>query len=80
MNLLLKIEQVIGLVQLGLASGKAIVDAVKAGRAVVTEPSGEVLTAEDVLAHVRQAQDAALSVGDAAAGRIEDRATDEGGD
>jgi hypothetical protein len=70
MKLLMHIEQVIGLVQLGIASAQAIASAVKAGRMAVKGPVGTQLTAEDVLAHVKAAQDEALRVGEAAKGRI----------
>ena len=78
MNTLLKIEQVIGLVQLGLSSGKAIVDAVKAGRMRVQDAGGREMSADEVRSHVATAQAAALHTGDAAEGRIERRHEGEG--
>lgn len=83
-GLILKLQQVGQLVQLGLVSGKAIVDAFKAGRvAVERDDSDAPATADEVRAAVERAQNEALATGDAAAGRIEDRHrpdVDQGGD
>lgn len=71
--LLLNLDKVIGLVQLGITTFQTIVGAIRANHVAVHDAEGKVLTAEDVEAACRDAQLKALLVGDAAAERIEDR-------
>lgn len=71
--LILGIEKVVGLIQLGLSSAKAIRDAVESGKLSVKNAGGQEMTAADVVTHVDAAIAKAGEVGDAAAARVEGR-------
>ena len=73
--LILTAIQIAGMVQRGLASAKAVAEAVQELRLEVVSETGEVLTAADVEAHVQALVDAAGAAGDAAAARVEGRHT-----
>lgn len=71
--LMLHLDTVIALVQHGIAAGKAIVQAVRDGRASVQDAAGRILTADDVEGHCDRATAAAKAAGLHAEQRIEDR-------
>lgn len=74
--LLLNLDKVIGLVQVGIAGIQSIVSAVREGRMKVKDAAGRELSADEVKTACEAAQRKALEVGDAAADRIEDRHAD----
>lgn len=76
--LLLGIEQVVGLIQRGLTTARAIAASVEQGRATVTNADGQPIAAEQVLDAINAACTQAASVGDAAAGRIDGRHAGDG--
>lgn len=71
--LLLKIDKVIGFVQLGIATYQNIVQAIRNRQVRVDDLDGKELTAEEVEARCKAAQLQTLKTGDAAAGRIDAR-------
>lgn len=76
-NLILKIQQVVGLVQLGLTTVQAIVGAVSAGRTAVTEADGEVIPPDALTGRLEALLAHAGAVGDAASARVEGRVDDD---
>ena len=76
--MLLGIEQVVGLIQRGLTTARAIVASVEQGRATVTNADGQPIAAEQVLDAINAASHPVPLVGDAAAGRIDGRHAGDG--
>lgn len=76
-KILLRFDQVMGLIRIGLVVGDAIVGKVRDG-AVEVDKDGAVMTSEQVAAEIDAAQAVSLNKGDAAADRITDRSDDDG--
>ncbi len=72
------IESAITLIQMGLTTGKAIVDIVRAGRVAVVRADGTAITADQVETAIASALVAGGHTGASAAGRIDDRHTADG--
>lgn len=70
---ILGIEKVIGLIQVGLTSLSAVTKAVEDGKLAVKNASGQEMSSADVASHVDAAIAESGKTGDAAAGRVDRR-------
>lgn len=77
-GLILTIQQVVGLIQRGLSTAKAVADVVDAGRMAVTGADDAPLTGAQVIEHVDAAIAKSAETGDAAAARLESRPRGDG--